>query len=268
MQRTLNDWLLLIGAVLALAAAAILAFVNVTNENHLTLLAGTGIALFCALVAVGMDLQASVTAKLGARANTSIMQCIQGWACLLGWSGFCAAAFQIVLLYPAWASQTFHFDVDKNLLWAGLTVGISAIVIIRSKLAKVGNVEWGFEWVYLWSAAQLALAVNHQRITKKKSAADRFTQAINDLTTYPNFFTDLETHMIEVLRGLPEKVQEDLSQEFERIRATYIPKDDPRPDATVNGSVLARKFLVSAVLDHVGQTVLVPWGESQTPSIK
>ena len=127
------------------------------NINHGTIkqvgassvLLGTAIAFSCGLVAIGVDLQDSVTARLGALANTSILQSWQGWAGLLGWGAFNAAMFQVVLLNPSWASQTFNFKVDDNLAWTGLLVGLSAIIIIRSKLTKVGNVEWGVEWLYL-----------------------------------------------------------------------------------------------------------------------
>ena len=63
------------------------------NINHGTIkqvgassvLLGTAIAFSCGLVAIGVDLQDSVTARLGALANTSILQSWQGWAGLLGW---------------------------------------------------------------------------------------------------------------------------------------------------------------------------------------
>jgi hypothetical protein len=84
MHRSLTDWLLLSGAAIVVLAAGILIYVNVapvTEEqsgNLVPLLLGTAIAFGCALVAVGTDLQSSVTNRLGALANTSILQCWQG----------------------------------------------------------------------------------------------------------------------------------------------------------------------------------------------
>jgi hypothetical protein len=153
-----NDGLLLAGATVITGAALGLSYYNLAlgpnPQNGLMCFLGSLIALACALIAIGIDLQDAVTARLGVLANTSILQCWQGWACLLGWGAFNVAMFQIVLLYPKWASETFHFEVGNNLASTGLLVGVSAMIIIRSKLMKVNNIEWGVEWLYLWSSAQ------------------------------------------------------------------------------------------------------------------
>src|SRR3954466_705940 len=133
MPRGTNECLLLAGAVVAALACVALIWTNLAPAKAAPLLAGSAIALACAVIAVGTDLQDSVTGRLGALANTSVLQCWQGWASLLGWGAFDAAMFHLVLLNPVWASETFHFKVDDNLAWTGLVVGVSAIVIIRSK---------------------------------------------------------------------------------------------------------------------------------------
>ena len=220
-------------------------------------------ALACAAIAVGSDLQASVTSRLGALANTSIIQSWHGWACLIGWGTFCVAMFQIAQLYPDWASSTLHFKVDENLISTGLVVGISAIIIIRSKLTKVNDIEWGAEWLYLWSSAQVLDAVNRRRVEVKRQWERKIDPYVRDLVQEPRLFTDLEAYVTPLLTGCTPKIQTAMTQELQRLRGAYIKSGDPDPDGTINNSVLARKYLVSAVLDHLGNSEIKNWAVSK-----
>ena len=250
-----------------------LVYYNVTSATFASaklaeLLLGTTIAFVCALIAVGADLQESMTTQLsgslGARANTSILFTWQGWAGLIAWGAFTAAMFHVVLIDPSWASNTFHFKVDDKLPLTGVTIGISALFIIRSKLVKVGNVEWGMEWVYLWSSAQVLTAVNRHRYTTKGYWERKFRPVARDLAGYPGLFTDIETYYVSnILIAKPKKVQDAMTQEFRNIRAKHIPAGDPAPDATINASEPARLYLVSVILDYLGQNELVTWAGVQ-----
>jgi hypothetical protein len=268
LPRSFTDWLLLVSAAVAVVAVLILTYTNVAPTadakpgNLLPLLSGTAVAFACALVAVGTDLQNSVNGRLGALANTSILQSWQGWSSLIGWGAFDAAMFQIVVTNPTWASQTFHFDVGNNLPWAGLVVGISAIIIIRSKLFKQGNVEWGAEWIYLWSSAQVLDAVNRKRINIKHLWEGKFRACTDDHGKYPTLFTDLEKHMSGILQGKAQQTQAALTQDFQQLRGKYVPSGDPNPDATINMSLPARRYLISALLDRVGHADLISWARS------
>jgi hypothetical protein len=264
MPSFFNDRLLLAGALLIAGVAAWLTYYNLAEgtmpqTNWRTFLLGTAIALACALIAIGADLQAAVTARLGVLANTSILQSWQGWATMFGWGAFNVAMFQVVLLDPKWASETLRFEVGSSLAATGLLVGVSAMVIIRSKLMKVNNIEWGVEWLYLWSSAQCLSAVNRKRITTKSTWESKFQPYVIDTTRYPLFFTGLETHLQNILQGSSQKVQEALQKEFMRLREKYIPAGDTTPDDTINASVPARRYLVSAVLDHLGHDYLLAW---------
>jgi hypothetical protein len=257
MPRLLNDRLVLAGTIIIVAAAGSLSYYNLVEgtgpHNSLrSFLLGTSIALLCALIAIGIGLQDAVTTRLGVLANTSILQCWQGWATLLGWGAFNVTMFQIVLLDPKWASETFHFEVGNNLASTGLLVGVSAMIIIRSKLMKVNNIEWGVEWLYLWSSAQCLGAVNRKRLATKSRWESKFQPYVTNLERYRNFFTGLETYLVNILKGSSPKVQDALQQEFAQLRATYISPGDLTPDDTINASVFARRDLVSAVLDHLG----------------
>lgn len=259
MPRTLNDRLLLAGAIMIAVAAVSFSYYNLTQgtvaqSSLRSFFIGTLIALATALIAIGIDLQDTVTTRLGVLANTSILQCWQGWASLLGWGAFNVTMFQIVLLDPKWASETFHFEVGNNLASTGLLVGVSAMIIIRSKLMKVNNIEWGVEWLYLWSSAQSLSAVNRKRIATKSRWKSQFEQYATDLVKYPNFFTGLQTYLDNILEGSPPKVKEALQQEVRQLRATYIPPGDQTPDSTINRSVSARLDLISAALDHLGHS--------------
>jgi hypothetical protein len=270
MPRSFNDCVLLVGGAIAVFAALGLTVYNVKQGSvpqagSSLLLLGTLIALLCALIAIGVDLQDSVTTRLGALAYTSILQSWHGWASLLGWGAFTIGMFQLVLLYPTWASQTFHFEVSDNLLSAGFLVGVSAMIIIRSKLAKVGNIEYGGEWLYLWSSAQVLSAVNRKRIASKSRWEGKFQVFVINLAKYPDFFTDLETNITGILLGLSKTTQAALTVEFQRIRSTYIPAGDPNPTNTINGSILARRYLVSAVLDHIGHTDILAYTNTLPP---
>lgn len=97
-------------------------------------------------------------------------------------------------------------------------MGISAIIIIRSKLFKQGNVEWGVEWVYLWSSAQVLDAVNRKRIDIKTYWESKLRSSADDLGKYPSFFCDLETYMTGIVGGKPQQTQAALIQEFQQLR--------------------------------------------------
>ncbi len=96
---------------------------------------GTVVAFCCAFIAIAVDLQTAVKAELGGLADTSVLLCRWGWIIAVGWGGFDAVMFLVVEDHRQWASGTFGFKVDDNQLWTGLVVGVSAILVIRSKIA-------------------------------------------------------------------------------------------------------------------------------------
>jgi hypothetical protein len=257
--------MLYLGAVLAAAVACGFTWYNVLQASDWKgLVGGASIAFICGLVAIGSDLQGSVRSRLGALANTSIWQCPMGLACLLGWSAFGVVMYQIAQLYPDWASQTFHFKIGKNLLVTGFAVGVSAIIIIRSKLTKVNDVEWGAEWIYLWSGAQVLDAVNRRRVSIKKALETKVAPYATDLTGQQLFFTDLEAHVKSLLPGLPIDLQNAVNKEIQQLRNNSVaPPGAVDADAQVNGNVNARRFLVSIVIDYLGDRDIKIWAGSK-----
>jgi hypothetical protein len=178
---------------------------------------------------------------------------------LVGWGAFDATMLQIVLKNPKWASQTLHFDVGSNLLWAGLVCRHFGNHHHPQQAVQEGNVEWGAEWIYLWSSAQVLDAVNQRRIAIKRLWESKFRSPSTNIANYPNFISDLESHMTGLLLGMQPTTQAALTREFQRLRTNYPPAAGQTADDAVNGSAAARRYIVSAVLDHVGHNALVAW---------
>lgn len=268
MSLSINDIFLATGTAVALGAAGVLCRVGLGSDAFKTvssigLMEGVLIAFLSAIIAVGIDVQSSVNLRLGVKANTFILRRWQGWFSLLTWGAFNAAMFQVVVLNPNWAAQTFGFKVGDNLQWTGLTVGVSAMLLIRSKLMKINNVELGFEWIYLWTSAQVLNAVNLHRIKIKRRWEEKFKPSVEDIAGHPSFFSDLEAYFKDVSQGSPEKTQAAVLQEFQRLRTNYVPSGAADPDSAINVSVPARRYAVSAVLDHLGQTELLAWAKNK-----
>ena len=227
---------------------------------------GTVIAFCCAFMAVAVDLQTAVKAELGALADTSVLMCRWGQIIAVGWGGFDAVMFLVVQNHRQWASGTFGFRVDENRLWTGLVVGVSAILIIRSKLAKVGGVEVGGEWAYLWSRAKVIDAVNRRRIAIKDDWRRRFAPAVRDVAGCPDFFTDLEVRLLDLVAGRPG-IRASIMAQLSDLRRQHIPAGDATPDATINASVRARSYLISVALDYFGYADIEKWARQHGVAI-
>src|SRR5712692_8841114 len=160
-----------------------------------SLVLGAAIAFACAAVAVAVDLQNTVRKVLGGFANTSVVLCLYGWLAICAWGLFDAVMYLVILDNKEWASNTFGFTVDKNPLWTGLAVGVSAVFVIRSKLGKFGSIEIGGELAYLWSSAKVLDAVNKRQIVKKEQCLAKFKAAIDNIGALPSFFADLEAYL-------------------------------------------------------------------------
>jgi len=102
-------------------------------------------------------------------------------------------------------------------------------------------------------------AVNQHRIAIKRLWEGKFRPPSVNIANYPNFFTDLESHMTGVLLGMQPAAQAALTREFQRLRTNYPPAAGQTADDAVNGSAAARRYIVSAVLDHAGHSALVAW---------
>lgn len=228
------------------------------NGEIVSLAGGTAIAFVAAVVAVFSDLQQNVKDELKT-ADTSVLAVWQGWAILGAWGIVVAAMYLVILNHKDWAAHAFGFNVDDNRILAGLAVGLSAVLIIRSKLAKVGNVELGGEYAYLWSRAYLLKSVNGFRRDRRIAAINRYNPVVTDLANYPDFFTKLEEWMRETARGTPEVATRMVGQ-IEQIKA----QAGPNPP---NANVDSRRFLVGLAIDSFSAASLDRFAQTNGISV-
>jgi hypothetical protein len=216
-------------------------------------LSGMGVAFVLAVIVVASDIQSAIKAQLGSLANTFVLAVWQGWIVVLGWGLVVAAIFQVIINHPDWAKSTFNFDVSENTLLAGIAVGISAIVVIRSKLMKIGNIEIGGEWAYLWSRAFVLKAVNQVRFEIRVTGEKLYKPAAEDLIKYPTFFTDLERWIVENIKGYEPTLAAKISAQINEVKK----QAKAFPDQDVN----ARTYLVGIALDFMSPGELKSWAQ-------
>lgn len=204
---------------------------------------GTIAALALAACTVGADMQQAVKARLGVVANTFVLSAWQGWMVISAWSVAVAIVFLVVIQHPKWASSTFQFDVPNNAIAAGVAVGISAVIVIRSKLAKIGNIEVGGEWAYLWSRAYVLNAVNQIRVRSRIQGERLYNPIALDVAQYPEFFSRLEDWLTRWGDGKDLLIKEEVEAQIIEIKKQV---GSGAPDQDVN----ARKYLVGIMLDY------------------
>ena len=229
------------------------------HSNLINLILGNVIAFATAAIAVGFDLQNAVNDRLGKLENIAVLGEWLGWLTITVWGLFDVVIFQVVLINPNWASHTLDFDVSTNVLLTAVISGLSAVLIIRSKLLKLGHIEWGCEWFYLWSSARVLFAVNRRRIEIKAKWERKLSGPVNDIAALPNFYTELEAHSLAIARGVSPVVELALTQECNGLRSKYPTSSGQPQDMGVNNNSDARRYLVSAVIDHLGHEVLKNW---------
>jgi hypothetical protein len=212
------------------------------------LAAGILVAFLTAVVAVWLDIHDTMKAQLGSSRMWGLLV-REGWWFLLVWGIFDAALFLIILHNPNWAQSTFGFNLNANKIVAGAAVGLSAVFVIRSKLTKIGNVELGGEWVYLWSRAYVLGAVSQRWGIQRIKLLNTYELITKDAGKYPKFYTDLEGWILTQLNTAPDD-KEGVRAQMERIRKSTA---DPGKDAN------ARADLTAVALDFLGPKRLEEW---------
>jgi hypothetical protein len=226
--------------------------------NNSDLLGGIAIAFALAFVAIAFDIQDAIKSRLGDGANTSVLTVRQGWLVLVGWSLFDVALYMAALSHPTWARQTFGFDIANNKLAAGVVVGLSAVIVIRSKLAKVSNVELGFEWAYLWSRAYALTSVNRARFQARVQCEGKYFPFALDTTNYPTLFSSLERWLRVRAEDLEQGACLKVKNQIDEIRKrTAAPDHDPD----------ARKYLFGVAFDYLSPREIKDWGDT-VPLVK
>lgn len=149
-----------------------------------------------------------------------------------------------------WAKRAFNVEVEKNLLWTGLVVGLSAVLIIRTNLATVGNFQIGGEYAYTWSRALLIDILNRTRARARRAFITKYRPPCKDVASYPKYFTSLEDTLKTLAQG------SDFRAEIEQQLATLRKNgNDPNADAA------AREGLTGLVYDYFGPKEVKSWSE-------
>lgn len=216
--------------------------------------AGSAVAFGLAAVAVGFDVQDTVRARLGELANTSVLMTWQGWAVLFGWGLFDALLYFYIINNPQWATNTFNFDVAGNKVWAGAVVGVSAVLIIRSKLAKIGSVELGGEFAYLWSRAYVLDAVNGVRVQKRIENEKQYASAARDISKYPSLYTELAAWIDDRSKGKSEAARALIMAQMSEIKRQAKPSP-----ADADQDPNARKYLFGLAIDYFKPAEIEAW---------
>jgi hypothetical protein len=127
--------------------------------------------------------------------------------------------------------------------------------VIRSKLTKIGSVEWGFEWGYLKSRAKVLDAVNRMRVNKRDRYLQAWDSVIRDVKRYPQYFSRLRTRIFDLLKGRPE-IAETVKDQIKQIEDEHIGKNTP---LAIDQNEDARLFLTGIVIDYFGPREIDTW---------
>jgi hypothetical protein len=211
-------------------------------------IAGAAIAFFSAAVAVGTDAQNEMKARLGTMHGTSVPLTRAGIAFIAFWGAVDVACYLLFLHNHEWAKRAFQIDVEENLLWTGLIVGLSAVLIFRTNLATVGSFQVGGELAYTFTRSILVDRLNRRRTRMRRAFVSKASTYFNDLSGYPRFFTSLEATLLSLSAGSLQKAV--IEDQLKRLRgATDAP----------NGDVAARESITGLIYDYFGPKEFDDW---------
>jgi hypothetical protein len=225
-------------------------FTAMTGES----LIGGFIAFVCAVFAVGSDAQTEVRKRFSSRYGTFILRAWPGFAFIIFW-GIVDVGFYIAFLFNhEWAKRAFNIDVEPNAYLMGLTVGLSAILIIRTNLATVGSISVGGEHGYLWSRAKLVDLLNRKRVRIRRNFLARYKPYCANIAAYHSYFTSLERNLRALAAGS--------AQQFEIEEQLKGIKDSVTAPATPDTTVDAREDLTALCYDYFGPDEVDGWATS------
>jgi hypothetical protein len=214
-------------------------------------IAGGCLAFVCAGIAVGSDAQTEVRARFGRRYGTFILRTSQGFLFMLLW-GVVDVGFYIAFLYNHdWAKRAFNIEVEQNLIWMGVVVGLSAILIIRTNLATVNGFQIGGELVYTWSRATLIDNLNRARLRARRAFLSPIRPFARNATAYPAYFTSLRAELIGLAAGSDKRAE--IEAQLNAIETAITSPHTPDTSAT------ARESITGLVYDYFGPDEVSAW---------
>ena len=191
-------------------------------------------AFICAAIAVGSDAQSEVNTRLGRIRGTNIVSW-PGVAFVVFW-GLADVAFYVAFLFNhEWAKKAFDIEIEKNLLWSGMVVGLSAVLIFRTNLATVGSVQVGGEWLYTTTRAYLIDALNRKRSRHRYAFLNTHKPFYNDCKKYPAYFTALHGKILDLAIGSPHKSEIETALDKTKTSGSEQPDTDVAVRMNVTG---------------------------------
>jgi hypothetical protein len=212
---------------------------------------GALIAFICAAFAVGLDAQTEIATRLGRLYGTSILRTLPGFLFIIGWGAVDVVFYLVFLFNHDWANRAFNITVSDNLLWTGVVVGFSAVLIIRTNLGKIGSVEVGGEFAYSRSRAELINRLNLSRARARRNFLRRYRQICEDVAQYPSYFSALEKFLVEAVRGNEQRTE--IEQQLVKI------KEGLAEPTTPDTAPQAREDITGVVYDYFGPKELDEW---------
>lgn len=208
------------------------------------------LAFACAAIAVGTDAQTEIRTRFGRRHGTFILNQREGYAFILFWGAVDVVFFVVFLHNHDWAKRAFNIDIEQSLIWAGIVVGLSAILIIRTNLATVGNFQIGGELLYSLSRAFLIDKLNRVRVRARRTFIGGYRPYFKDTQKYPKYFASLEGVLKELAPGSDRSGE--IGTQLSTIKAEHQKPDD---------SAEAREALTGLMYDYFGPREVKSWAD-------
>jgi hypothetical protein len=206
------------------------------------------IAFGFAALAVGTDAQSEMRSRFGGRHGTFAPSTGPGLVFIIWWSLVDLAFYIWFLKHHDWAKRAFNVDVEKGTILTGLAVGVSAVLIIRTKLATYNSIPVGFDAFYEWTRSILIDQLNRKRVRMRRTFLGKFKAPCNDIEGLPKYFTSAEKTLKELAAGKAQQA------EIQSVMAT-IRSSVGEPDR----SSVAREDLTGLFYDYFGPEEVEKW---------
>ncbi len=212
---------------------------------------GGAISFLFACISIGKDLRDELhRVAQGPRTGTSVFGDEYAWLFMIGWGCVGIAAYCIAENDREWFEKAFNLKLDNNNLIAGLAIGASAVVIIRSNLITVANMPIGGEFFYSFTRARVVFTMNKRRgLVRADFLKDKDKYSL-DLKAYPNYFTKMDQYIATI--GPPLPTYGSITTEIASIKAG---SKTPDQDAT------SRASLTGVMYDYFGPSEVETWGQ-------
>jgi hypothetical protein len=159
-------------------------------------------------------------------------------------------AYWVAQCYPEWFAKAFNLKLDQNCLLAGLLIGASTVIIIKSNLITLAKMPIGGEYIHSLTRARVVFVMNKRRGLARQDFLQKQKKYTGDTTQYPHYFTKMETYINSVAPPLP--TYGSLTTEITNI------KSGPQ---TPDNDVTAREALTGVMYDYLGPKEVDAWGQ-------